>query len=511
MPSGVIVPARSALQDDPQPPAGRPLSKSRLNAFLQCEKRLWLEVHRPDLRAESVAMELAFAGGNEVGARARAEYPDGILIGPDANLAAALCATEQELARTPKRTLFEATFRAERVLVRADLLVPEGSGYGMIEVKSTARVRDYHVPDAAVQTWVARRAGTAISSTAVRHVDTRFVYPGDGDYAGLFTTAAIDDAVEPLQAEVPQWIRDARSVLDGKEPDIRTGPHCGKPFDCPFQGYCSGQEPPAPAYPVTLLPARKGKALAAKLVAEGYASLAEVPAPRLAEYPLLARVHAATMENRPYLDAAGARAAIRSWGYPLYYLDFETIGFAVPRWPGTRPYQQIPFQWSCHVDHGRGRIEHREFVDVTGQNPVRECAEQLLSALDGKGAIIAYNANFEKQALRTLADMLPDLRRPLLAIRARVVDLLPIVREHYYHRDMMGSFSIKAVLPTIAPELDYADLGEVQDGTGAQQAYLEASAPGADPARKADLEAKLKAYCARDTEAMVEVARALTA
>jgi Domain of unknown function(DUF2779) len=134
---------------------------------------------------------------------------------------------------------------------------------------------------------------------------------------------------------------------------------------------------------------------------------------------------------------------------------------------GCRPYQQVPFQWSCPVDHGAGRIEHHAYLDVTGQNPARDCAEKLLATLGEEGVIVAYHSSFEEQVLTTLADMLPDLERRLLAARARIVDLLPIVREHYYHRDMMGSFSIKAVLRTIAPQLDHASLDEVQEGARA--------------------------------------------
>ncbi len=260
---------------------------------------------------------------------------------------------------------------------------------------------------------------------------------------------------------------------------------------------------------MTLLPNNKGKKLAAELIAEGYADLREVPPERIedAELAMIARV---TREGRARLDPEAA-ASIRALAWPRSYLDFETIGFAVPRWAGTRPYQQVPFQWTCIVEHesgdaSSGRLEQHEFLDLSGANPSRACAEALARELPGEGAVIAYSAQFERGVIERLANAYPDLAKPLRSIAARLFDLLPVVRAHYYHPDMRGSRSIKAVLPTIGAGLDHAELGEVQDGTGAQAAYLEAIAEGTGAGRRAELEAGLRRYCGMDVRGMVGVA-----
>jgi CRISPR/Cas system-associated exonuclease Cas4 (RecB family) len=487
------------------------LSKSRLVAFLQCEKRLWLEASDLPQPEVSKATQRLFDVGHEVGGLAQAAYPRGFLIDTGKDWDAAVKLTAEELARTPKRPLFEATFRANGLLVRADILEPKRSGYDLIEVKSTSKVKDYHKADAAIQAWVARQAGLDVRATSIRHVDTDFVYPGGGDYDGLFATENIDEYVEPLQEKVKTWIADAQKVLAGREPKTRMGAQCTKPFDCPFQDYCAGKEPPGPKYPVTILPDKAGKALARKLEAAGYASLTDVPAKLVSHDPLFARIHTASKKDRPILDAVGARAAIKKWGYPRYYFDFETIAFAVPRWAGTRPHQQIPFQWSCHIDHGRGRVEHVDFLDLSGDNPARMCAEKMIATLGKKGPIVAYYAQFETKVIENLAEIVPELKRPLLALKERVVDLLPVVRDHYYHPNMMGSFSIKAVLPTMAPELNYGDLEEVQDGEMAGLAYLEATRQMVGAARLTEIKSRLAKYCERDTVAMIVLARALVA
>jgi len=482
------------------------LSKSKLIAWRQCPKRLWLELHRPKLKDESGAV-LRFRAGHEVGEVARSLVPKGRLIPHEHDLEAALRETQEALRAEPHRPLFEPAFRHGDLLVRADVLLDPKGAATLVEVKSTASVKEYHVEDAAIQSHVVKAAGIDLARTHIAHVNTQWVYPGGQAYAGLLTEVDVSAAIAPAMHQVPTWLGEAQAVAGGPEPDIAMGAQCISPFACPFQGYCESLAGPRPEYPVELLPGKDGKALARRLREAGFADLRDVPESRVAG-ALLARIHEATRTGRAHLDA-DARRAMAEWASQRYWLDFETMGFAVPIWAGTRPYQQIPFQWSCHVEGGDGELDHEYFLDLSGADPRRACAEALLGTLRQHGAIVTYHASFERKVLRELAQCFPDLAPRLSALHDRVVDLEPVVKAHYYHPAMMGSFSIKAVLPTIAPELDYATLGEVQDGDMAQAAYLEAIRPGTPPARKARLERDLLDYCRHDTLAMVEVARGL--
>jgi predicted RecB family nuclease len=477
------------------------LSKSRLNAYHQCRKRLWLEVHRRDLLEVSEGTNRIFAVGHRVGALARAEHADGVLVAEDAPWAEAARQTHSALAARPMRPVFEAAASHRNVKVRADLLIPVRGGFHLAEVKSSTSVKEHHLPDAAVQTWVLRGAGIPVKSVELRHINREFVYPGNDDYRGLFTSGDIQDAVEKLQPDVPKWVEDAQAILGRAEPNVPMGRHCDAPYECPFKARCASLAGAGPQYPVTLLKGKNGQRLADELAREGFVDLRDVPASRISDDEKLHRIHAAVKSGQPFLDP-GARKAIATWAYPRYHLDFETIDFAVPRWAGTRPYEQVPFQWSCHIDDGDGTLERASFLDFSGNDPSRACAEELLEALGSRGAVIAYNAGFEKGVIARLAERFPDLSGRLQAINARVVDLLPVVRNHYYHRDMFGSFSMKAVLPTVAPEMDYSGLDEVQDGGAAQLAYLEAIQPETTEVRREALRAKLLAYCERDTLAM---------
>jgi hypothetical protein len=200
---------------------------------------------------------------------------------------------------------------------------------------------------------------------------------------------------------------------------------------------------------------------------------------------------------------------MESWAYPRTWLDFETVAFVVSRWIGTQPRRPIPFQFSAHIEEMNGHIDHREFLSLDGTDPRRPCAEALADMIPPTGAVIAYSASFEKRCIIDLASAFPDLEEGLRAIADRLVDLLPVTRANWYHRDQRGSWSIKAVLPTVAAELGYSGL-EVKDGRSIQKVYLEAIAADTGEPRRQAIHAALRAYCGLDTRAMMVVAEALT-
>ena len=421
------------------------LSKSKLIAFRQCPKRLWLEVNRPDLKVEDDSTQRRFEAGHRVGELAHTQYPDGILIAPDNDLRLALKETEVHLAASPRRTLFEATFQAEGLLVRADLLIPAKGGWHMVEVKSSTSVKDYHIEDAAIQSWVAKKAGLTLTKTSVQVVDSKWTYSGGNNYSGLMKLLTVDEYIAPLQTEVPKWLADAQAVAGGSEPVVKVGAQCGIPFACGFQTYCESLTTPA-QFPISWLPMlhhTKRK----KYEVAGYLDIRDVPFEGLTAKQQ--RVALATINNEIFFEPL-TEAERQLVAGTRYYLDFETIGFVMPIWAGTRPYQQVPFQWSCHVEQPDGSLSHEMFLDLTGGDPSRAFAESLVSTLGKSGPIIVYKQAFEKRIIRELADRYPDLAHGLSALLSRVVDLLPLANAHFYHPSMKGSWSIKAVLPAIA-------------------------------------------------------------
>ena len=477
------------------------LSKSKITAFEQCSRRLWQQVHAPGRAELDEGAEARFAAGHEVGALACALYPQGVMVEAEPNLSAAVAETLRLLEEGHPGPIFEATFEHDGVLVRVDILARNGNGWRMFEVKSSTGAKDYHRGDLATQVWVAREAGIEVTGAAIRHLDNGFVLEREGDYDGLFADAELMAEIEGTVSARPSVVEQAREVLAGPEPEIMPGDHCSKPFSCEFAGWCNRDMPAGPEWPVTILPNGGGR----KWLEQGIEDLLDLDERELSQRN--ARIVAATRSGTPYHDVAGARTAMAEWGWPRAWLDFETIAFAVPRWIGTRPYQQVPFQFSLHLESKDGRIEHHESLDMTGADPRTACAEALVRSIPEGATIVAYNAQFERRVLNELARDCPKRAKALLAMAERTVDLLPVARNHWYHHDQRGSWSIKAVLPTIG-EAGYSGL-EVKDGGDAQAAYLEAIDPATTPERRSAIEDGLKAYCMRDTSAMIAVARVL--
>lgn len=479
------------------------LSKSRLVAHKQCRKRLWLQVHRPELAQQGEALANRMAQGNLVGAAAQLLFPEGLHIEHFADLASALDATNAALKEPGDVTLFEPVLRCADMLVRADIVIRRGGKYRMIEVKASTKVRAHQVTDAGIQAWVARGAGLDVDRIELAHINNQFVYAGSGNYRDLFSHADVTDAVVPLQEQIPVWIAAAQHDLAGPMPDTAIGAHCTEPFACEFTGFCA---PAAAEYPVGLLP--HGRKLAQQLRDEGFHDLRDVPVDRLSREDHQ-RIWRATSKGEAEL-LSGAADLLAALPWPRYFLDFETVGPAVPLWAGTRPYQKIPMQWSCHRQDIDGALTQLPpFLATTGDDPRRSFAASLLAAIGDAGPIMVYNISFERGVLLQMADAFPDLASALRALADRLVDLHPLVRAHYYHPAMMGSWTLKRVLPTLAPDLDYANLDDVQSGDMVEPVYFEMIDPATPAERRDSLQDALLTYCARDTLALVKVAEFL--
>ena len=476
------------------------LSKGRILAWKQCPKRLFLDINFPELANQDEQAEYWFAQGHEVGVVARDLHPGGILIGDEGTLGLDLATqqTHELLAGPMPVPLFEATFSYQEVLIRADIVIPGDDGLLLREVKSAAKLKAYHVPDCAIQAWVMARAGYAPARVELAHINTSFRYEEEGEYDGLITCQDITDQVADLQELVSGWVEGARSTLKGPLPDIEPGMQCVEPFDCPFMNYCWQR---VPEYPVETLPG-KGKVVD-ELLEQGITDIRDIPDGMLTK-PLQERVRNVVKNGQAFLDP-DAEKELANLPYPRFYLDFETIGFAVPIWLHTRPFEPLPFQWSCHIEQQPGEIEHEAFLDLSGEAPMRSFAESLLALLGKQGKIFMYS-NYERTVIAALMRRYPDLADELSPLLDRFFDLQKVAKKYYYHPAMKGRWSIKTVLPTIAPELDYSQLDGVQNGTEAQMAYRECVAPGTTDEEKRELEQRLLEYCKMDTLAMVKIA-----
>jgi hypothetical protein len=482
------------------------LSKSKFLSGLQCHKRLYLEVHVPNLATKPDAATQAMLDmGTEVGELARSRYPGGALVTAGyRQTEAALAQTAALIQDLTVPAIFEAAFLYGGVLVRADILerlpTPEGQTYGwrLIEVKSSTKVKDVHLEDLAVQSAVILGAGLTLVSVCLMHINAGYLYrDGVIDLKELFAIQDLSEAVAGRRAEVPERLATMnRILLEPQAPVIEPDRHCHTPYECPFWEHCTKDKP---ARWIHYLPGSRH--VVGQLTEMGVATIDEIP-----DRTKLSQVQRRVKENVEWISER-LGPMLKAVQYPVHHLDFETVMLAVPRFSETRPYQALPVQWSNHIEQATGELRHEEFLHKKVSDPRKVLAEALLESLGDRGSICVYSP-YEKSVIEQLAEALPLLRTALQALVKRIWDLHPIVRDHYYHPDFGGSYSLKEILPALVPSLAYDDLA-IKEGGHAASEYYRMVFLETDWVERATIEEALLRYCARDTLAMVELRRAL--
>ncbi len=483
------------------------ISKSKFMAGRQCLKRLYLQVHEPELAGEPEdAAEAIIEQGREVGMLARNLFPGGVEIPSDGRLDEAIRATRELVANSEVPAIFEAAFEHNGVLVRVDVLHRrKDERWRLIEVKSTTEVKDHHLEDVAIQHRVVRRSGVDLAASCLAHVNREYIYDGGAiDAHRFFRIRNLTRQVERLQAELTVQLRSEFRIFGMLEaPNIPAGRHCSNPFTCEFFDHCN---PPIPDDHILRLPRIHANTVA-KLVALGVQSIHEIPE----SYPLSGRLRRAcdsVQMGEPWYSPE-IKEELSKLTYPLYFADFETVNPALPRFAGMRPYEQIPFQWSVHVQRQPGAApEHFEFLATDRSDPRQAFISALCDALGDGGSIVVYSQQFESQRLSDLASWLPEFSGRITKIQRRLWDLLPIIRNHVYHPAFGGSYSLKSVLPALVPEMSYAGM-EVSEGKAAGIVWESLIASDCEEAKRQRKRNALLDYCGQDTLALLKLTHKL--
>lgn len=496
-----------ADENGPSPSSSPPrLSKSRFLSGLQCHKRVYLEIHRPELATPpDPSTQAILAMGTEIGLLARRRFPGGVLATVGFRQREAAIAQTAALLQDPNvPAIFEGAFEHEGVVVRVDILerVLDETGrplaWRLIEVKSSTRVKDIHLDDVAIQSYVLLGSGIALAGTWLMHIDTTYVYQGgQADLQALFAIEDVSEVVASRRGQVPGRLAGMRSALsESQPPAIDPDGHCHSPYECPFWAHCTKDKSARWIY---YLPG--SKETVNRFAQEGITTIDEIP-----DSATLSLTQRRVKDNVEWVST-NLGASLRSVQYPVHHVDFETVMLAVPRFPATRPYQAIPVQWSNHIELESGDIIHHQFLHSDPTEPRKRWAEALIESLGEKGSIVVYSA-YEEAMMRQVVEAFPEFRQFFSAIIKRLWDLHPIIKEHYYHPKFQGSYSIKTVLPAVVPSMGYDDLA-IQEGGQAANEYYRMVFLESDWIEQARIKDALLRYCARDTMAMVELRRML--
>ena len=505
------------------------LSKSRYVMFRQCEKSLWLEAYKKNVKKIDDSRKSVFENGQRVGDIAKGLFSPSVDVttykqnnAEDKDLVAMVAKTKEEMKKgTP--VICEASFFFEDNYCAVDILRKTEDGWAIYEVKSvtdinSSKKRDQLMEftwDISYQKWLLEQNDVNVTGTYLVYLDNTYIRQGELDLQKLFIIKDMADIVSEELPKVKDLVDRAMKVLaNPEEPEQELSRVCEKPYKCMFWDYCTRNLPKPSVFDVYGGKFGSKKAdqfyfpSKLSLYQDGKVSFDDI------KDKLLGRIQRmqveCTLDGTEYIDHEGIRSFIDTLSYPLYFLDFETMNDPIPQYDGTKSYQQVPFQYSLHIQESEtsGYI-HKEFLAPSdGRDPRRALAEQLCRDIPMDVCTLAYNKQFECERLKELANIFPDLAKNLLNIRDNVKDLIdPFEAGYYYVPAIGGSFSIKSVLPALFPNdpsLDYHNLtGGVQNGNDAMTIFPKIKDMSPKDAKEAR-EALLR-YCELDTWAMVKV------
>ena len=510
------------------------LSKSKYTKSCQCPKALWLGVNKPDEATVDAGVEARFAEGNVVGDLAMGLFGDFVEVTTykadgRLDLAAMIQRTREEMERGTD-VICEASFSyvadgTQSNYCAVDILRKAPGGWAIYEVKSTTshvadsaltnkkyteKIQKYAV-DVAYQKWVLNKCGVNVTGTYLVTLNSDYVRTGELDVQGLFNIIDIKTLVDNEYQKVKTQASCAHNTLALQtEPAVAINPDCHNPYKCEFWEYCTKQAGLDLANDKTTVFDLYRMSMKKKFehYNAGRLTFDDIRNEKL--NPIQQMQVQCTLNNTEYINKAGIKDWLKNVTFPLYFLDFETMQQVLPQFDGTKPYQQITFQYSLHyIEHEGGELKHKEFLAPSdGTDPRRALAEALCRDIPQNVCTMAYNDPFEKGRIAEMAEANPDLAAHLTNIREHIIDLLvPFRAGHYYTPAMGGSFSIKSVLPALFPnddELNYHNLNPlVQNGGHAMTIFP--LIKDMEPEKAAEAREALLAYCHLDTLAMVRV------
>jgi hypothetical protein len=491
------------------------LSKSRFVSGSQCEKKLFFDINRKDLKQSVPAkLQAIFDTGHQIGKLAHKVFPGGQDATPEiqGDFSSSIEKTLKWIEEGVQ-TIYEATFSKDGGFAALDILHHVNGQRWAIEVKSSTSVHDYYITDASFQYWVMNRCGHAPDKMFLMHINNKYVKDGEIDPKSFFTLVEITESVLANQENISIRKEELVQMLNqGIEPEKNIGKHCGNPFSCDYIQHCWNH---IPKNSVFNLASARGKDW--KLYEQGINAIEEIPDDFKLTHRQRVQVNGVKF-NTSHADIHKVRDFLLRFTPPLYFFDFETINPAIPVLNGTSPFNQTPFQYSLHITDDEGNItNHSEFLaepkDFQNpndriQDPRYKLIRKMKHDIKKGGSLVAYNSAFEITRLKELALAFPEEKEFLEDVISRFVDLLVPFRSAWYYLPEMGaSASIKSVLPAIAPEFSYNDL-EISNGGLASETFLSMVTGEFNDDALQTRENLLK-YCERDTEGMVIIYRHL--
>ena len=380
-----------------------------------------------------------------------------------------------------------------------DRLPRTPNGYNLSKLLFTAHISSMAIRELALQVWLLAKKGVVVDEIHLYYIDQKYVLHGAINYDKLIINHNVTHSVISKMHKIDSILQ---LIAMRDEPSCERGSQCLSLQRCPYAHICFQD---VEDYSV-LNVAYMSSDIKYNLLNSGITKTTDIPQNMLTHYQQIQTECDRT--QTPHIERAKIQNFLKQIHFPIYFLDFEAINYAVPTFERQRAFEPLPFLFSLHIlSAPNAAFTHHEYLAAPSEDPRRMIAERLCELIGESGSVAAYGAAFERMVLRNFAELFADLKPKLELIIANMIDMMPLFEHRYfYDPKMRGSHSLKSVAPALDPLAKY-DMA-VKNGMDAINSYLTLS--DAPKAEYAQTESALKEYCRQDTRSLALIYQRLT-
>ena len=486
------------------------LTKTLILSGIQCEKKLWFELN-DKIKSKDKAI---FRSGNRFNDVVRKHYGKGIDLSDEKEFETVIKKTKEAIQSNNINVIYEAGFLFKKTFIRADVLIKKDNQWTMLEAKASTSVKDINISDLAIQSYIVKKSGIEVSNNKIIHINKEFIYKGNENYKDLIVEVDITKEVLAKEKEVEHLIDKFLPLKKSDCPKKEVGPHCKDPYPCHYLERCYPPETDIENVSYKILP-YYGKKIENFCKTNKIEKLKDIPKNLLQSsrkdyaenyHQIIQEAH---IKNTPWVNK-DISEQFKKWKMPFYFMDFETIQQGVPIIQNTKPFEQVPFQWSVHkLSQKGGALEEFSFIDFADQDIELNFLKKLIETLGDQGTIFVHNHPFEKGVLNKLKEK-PKMKSysdQVDSIIDRIEDTLELTRKNFYSPEMFGKYSLKKIVQAIPTKIFYESEDEdaVSDGGDAQLAWFKCTDLKTKSQDKENYKKELIKYCSKDTEAMYDL------
>jgi hypothetical protein len=433
------------------------ISKSKLKTLTKCDLQFLLEVKHPELKKYNEQSLFSFNIGNSFEKKVKELFPEGITVSSRKNTDAL---TETQNKFKIHNTLFEAAFSYDKFLVRTDIAIKNQDSYKFIEVKSGTKLKEDYLIDSVIQYWTIKFSGIKIDKFEIWNVNKN-----SKDKNNNIKKNDITEFCESKKGDFLTLVEKSKKIVKDNEAKATYGGQCK---DCPFFNHCfkNMKDNLKSTYNLPNFD-KKWEAINNDIKDINDSRFASLYQEYITTHKLQ---YSSISENKFLVNKHNIKQEMDKLEYPLNFLDFETVSYAEPLFPKTRPYENCLIQINHYSKESNVSVLLFDEVKKFNKTMI---AQKLVNLTDNDGSIIVWDKTLEVSMVDRLIKECSDevLISQLKNIKERFFDLKVMVENNMYKPEFMGEYNLKKVSRLILNK-DFYNNSSIKDGYEVNKSYL---------------------------------------